>query len=52
MATKRGDKSRLELTDITRKENKFTEIVVSPNDTLQGIALLYNTTVSRLCQGE
>ena len=46
MATKRGDKSRFELTDFPRREKKdYIEKIVLPKDTLQGIALLYNTTV-------
>jgi LysM repeat protein len=50
MATKRGEQSRLELTDFysSRKENDYIEKHVLPTDTLQGIALQYNTTVADL----
>ncbi|CAG7837289.1 unnamed protein product [Allacma fusca] len=49
MATKRGEQSRLELTDFySKKENDYIEKHVLPTDTLQGIALQYNTTVADL----
>jgi len=48
MATKRGDKSRFELVGYQRREDEFIERVVLATDTLQGIALLYNTSVAEL----
>jgi len=51
MATKRGDKSKHELVNLgfssgTGNRDEHIERVVLPTDSLQGIALLYNTTVS------
>jgi hypothetical protein len=50
MATKRGDRSKHELVNLgynnSRKEDEFIERVVLPTDSLQGIALLYNTSVN------
>lgn len=48
MATKRGEKSKHELVTLakSRKEDEFIERLVLPTDTIQGIALLYNTSVS------
>lgn len=44
---KRVDKSRFELEELgyRKKEDEFIERLVLPTDTLQGIALLYNSTV-------
>lgn len=47
---KRNDKSRFELEELgfkPRREDEYIERLVLPSDTLQGIALLYNTTVKR-----
>jgi len=47
---KRVDKSRFDLKELgfRRNEDEFLERLVLPTDTLQGIALLYNTTVAEL----
>ncbi|ODN03897.1 LysM and putative peptidoglycan-binding domain-containing protein 3 [Orchesella cincta] len=47
---KRVDKSRFELEELgyRRIEDEFLERLVLPTDTLQGVALLYNTTVAEL----
>jgi len=52
MATKRGERSKHELVNLARpavrKEDEFIERLVLPTDTLQGIALLYNTSVGEI----
>ncbi|XP_021967400.1 lysM and putative peptidoglycan-binding domain-containing protein 3 isoform X2 [Folsomia candida] len=51
MATKRGDKSKHELVTLAnnkRREDEYIERLVLSSDTLQGIALLYNTSVAEL----
>lgn len=47
MATKRGEKSKHELVTLAsrKKEDEYIERIVLQTDTLQGIALLYNTSV-------
>jgi len=48
---KRIDKSRVELEELgfrPRREDEFIERLVLPSDTLQGIALIYNTSVAEL----
>jgi len=44
MATKRGERSMYEMAGFRPPEENF-ERTVTPTDTLQGLALLYNTSV-------
>ena len=47
MATKRGEKSKHELVNLgyTQKKDEVIERLILSTDSLQGIALLYNTSV-------